>query len=243
MKPAPGEIESQIAQRQQHVKDLAAQADAQRQALAKTEASYAAAVASAGGLAQRNLTLRSAQADRQARQAGLQADYNAAEAQRQQLSETRAQQASDSAAAAGRLAQAQAQATACADALEKGRAAVVSTKNALTGYELRRTSRQAKRQQLQEQYDAQRVQCSTLQAQVEFACQDMERAYKGFAEAVRTVMHQRLTRAFCDRVYGTVAQLIRTEDDYTVAIETALGGGMQQYARRHPGMTPRPPCS
>ena len=104
-----GGIEGQIAQRQQHVKDLAAQADAQRQALAKTEASYAAAVASAGGLAQRNLTLRSAQADRQARQAGLQADYNAAEAQRQQLSETRAQQASDSAAAAGRLAQAQAQ--------------------------------------------------------------------------------------------------------------------------------------
>ena len=220
-----GGIESQIAQRQQHVKDLAAQADAQRQALAKTEASYAAAVASAGGLAQRNLTLRSAQADRQARQAGLQADYNAAEAQRQQLSETRAQQASDSAAAAGRLAQAQAQATACADALEKGRAAVLATKNALAGYELRRTSRQAKRQQLQEQYDAQRVQCSTLQAQVKLY-EDMERAYKGFSEAVRTVMHQR-DQGVLHNVYGTVAQLIRTEDDYTVAIETALGGGMQ----------------
>ena len=152
-------------------------------------------------------------------------DYNAAEAQRQQLSETRAQQASDSAAAAGRLAQAQAQATACADALEKGRAAVVSTKNALAGYELRRTSRQAKRQQRQEQYEAQRVQCSTLQAQVKLY-EDMERAYKGFSEAVRTVMHQR-EQGVLHNVYGTVAQLIRTEDDYTVAIETALGGGMQ----------------
>ena len=54
----------------------------------------------------------------------------------------------------------------------------------------------------------------------------MERAYKGFSEAVRTVMHQR-EQGVLHNVYGTVAQLIRTEDDYTVAIETALGGGMQ----------------
>lgn len=55
---------------------------------------------------------------------------------------------------------------------------------------------------------------------------DMEREYEGFSRAIRVVMREK-ERGNLQNIHGTVAELIHTEDRYTVAIETALGAGLQ----------------
>lgn len=54
----------------------------------------------------------------------------------------------------------------------------------------------------------------------------MAKDYEGFNRAVKTVMDAS-ERGFLPNICGTVAQLIRTDDEYTAAIETALGGALQ----------------
>lgn len=55
--------------------------------------------------------------------------------------------------------------------------------------------------------------------------QAMERDFESYQKSVRLVMQQgnRLSG-----IHGPVSRLIRTEDEYTSAIEIALGGAMQQ---------------
>jgi chromosome segregation protein len=55
----------------------------------------------------------------------------------------------------------------------------------------------------------------------------MERDYESYQKSVRMVM-QEAQRGALRNIHGPVSRLIRTEDDYTVAIEIALGGAMQQ---------------
>ena len=55
---------------------------------------------------------------------------------------------------------------------------------------------------------------------------EMEKEYEGFSKAVRTVM-QAAQRDVLQGVRGPVASLLHVDEAYTVAIETALGAGMQ----------------
>lgn len=55
---------------------------------------------------------------------------------------------------------------------------------------------------------------------------DMEREFEGFSKAVKTVMRES-ERGNLKGVHAPVANLIRTEDAYALAIETALGGAGQ----------------
>jgi len=55
--------------------------------------------------------------------------------------------------------------------------------------------------------------------------EDMENSYEGYSKSVKAVLTaQELKR--CE-IYGTVSSLIRTDSRYITAIETAIGGGMQ----------------
>ena len=56
--------------------------------------------------------------------------------------------------------------------------------------------------------------------------QAMERDFESYQKSVRMVM-QESQRGALRNVHGPVSRLIRTHDDYTVAIEIALGGAMQ----------------
>jgi chromosome segregation protein len=54
----------------------------------------------------------------------------------------------------------------------------------------------------------------------------MEKDYEGYSKAVKLVM-QESQRGILRRVHGTVGGLVKTDDRYAVAIETALGGALQ----------------
>ncbi len=55
---------------------------------------------------------------------------------------------------------------------------------------------------------------------------DLENSMEGFAVSVKEIM--KLSRSSSIKgIYGTIAQLIKVEDKYAMAIETALGGALQ----------------
>ena len=101
----------------------------------------------------------------------------------------------------------------------------ISLQNSQKGYELKRQSRQRQLDGLLEQQrqllqDAER---KTHQAKV---LSDMERSMEGFQNSVKQVM-QAGRSGKLRGIHGSVSQLLSTEKEYSLAIETALGGSMQ----------------
>lgn len=55
---------------------------------------------------------------------------------------------------------------------------------------------------------------------------DMEKEYEGFSKAVKTVMRE-AERGALRGIHGPVANLVKADDRYALAVETALGAAMQ----------------
>ena len=113
----------------------------------------------------------------------------------------------------------------CADRLHAAQEGVVSAKNTIAGFELRRKARTEKRDSLQKDLNSCGVALETLQSKLRML-REMEQEYEGFSKAVKLVM-QESERGGLPHVHGPVSKLIEVDDDYTTAIETALGAAMQ----------------
>lgn len=167
--------------------------------------------------AQENLLLADAQ-DKKTQIASLTASMEEVEARKKTLQE-------DLQANETRRAQTEQQRAQCVKALEDAADGVQSAKNRIAGYALRLKTRQEKTQALQRNLDGVSVQLRTLEAKANML-REMERDFEGFSKAVRLVM-QEAARGALSGVHGPVSKLIRVEDRYTTAIETALGAAMQ----------------
>ena len=55
---------------------------------------------------------------------------------------------------------------------------------------------------------------------------EMEKEYQGYSKAVKTVM-QEGGRGGLKGIHGTLGELLRAEDGYALAVETALGAAVQ----------------
>ncbi len=110
--------------------------------------------------------------------------------------------------------------------LSDAREAVVSANNTIAGYQLRMKTRVEKRDQLQKSFTSLGVELDTIQSKIRMF-REMEREFEGYSKAVRIVM-QEAARGNLRNIHGPVSKLLKTDDDYTVAIETALGAAMQQ---------------
>lgn len=131
----------------------------------------------------------------------------------------------DRAAAEARRADIDARQAECRKQLTQAQEDVTSANNTISGYELRLKTRQDKRAQLQKQADTAGVQLQTIEARMKML-REMEREFEGFSKAVRLVM-QDAERGNLRGVRGPVSKLIRVDDEFTTAIETALGAAMQ----------------
>lgn len=163
--------------------------------------------------------LQSEQTDRRAAIASLTASMA-------ELSQRKEQLHADRAAAAERLVQIDEQQKDCAARLQDAKDGVTAAQNTIAGHELRLKMRVQQRDQFQKQVDAANVQINTLTEKIKML-REMERDYEGFSKAVRLVM-QGAERGTLRGVHGPVSKLIRVDDAYTTAIETALGAAMQQ---------------
>jgi len=103
---------------------------------------------------------------------------------------------------------------------------VTANQNTIDGYSLRQATRAKRRDELAEQVQKIRNQLDTVQNKAQ-VFRAMEKDFEGYQKSVRTVM-QEAKRGGLRNVHGPVSQLIRTDERYTVAIEIALGGALQQ---------------
>ena len=109
--------------------------------------------------------------------------------------------------------------------LEKARERTGAANNAIAGYQLRLQSRARKRDDLRHAASSAGVELDTVRSRLNLY-RDMEREYEGYSKAVKLVM-QEAGRGTLQNVHGPISRLLKVEDRYAIAIETALGAAMQ----------------
>ena len=127
--------------------------------------------------------------------------------------------------ARARLEEVEAEYAACETALNAAKEDVTASGNTIQGYRLRLESRVQKRDELKARCDRLEIDIQTAKRQ-HAMYQEMERAYEGYSKAVKFTMQQAGSGALRG-IHGPISSLIHTDDAYTVAIETAMGGTMQ----------------
>ncbi|MGX8698839.1 MAG: chromosome segregation protein SMC, partial [bacterium] len=109
--------------------------------------------------------------------------------------------------------------------LQKAREAAEEKRNVARGYALRVEARQKRVDEAQEKVTNVRMEENAAQSRLTMLS-DMERDHEGYSRAVKTVVRE-TQRGTLRGVHGPVGDLVKTEDKYALAVETALGAAMQ----------------
>ena len=218
-------IADQIAERRQRIAQIEAQSTELEQRLEQAMEEGRRLASSAEGMTRTYLEQRNRLSVMQAELAGKNADLAALRDTLTRSDERRAEVAQDQTAAGERRDETQKKLEQCRKELSRAREDAQACRNTLSGYELRRKTRQEKLDALQKRVNDLTVELDTTNSRLNMF-REMEREYEGCSKAVRFVMQQ-AERGALRNVHGPVSRLIRTEDRYTVAVETALGAAMQ----------------
>ena len=176
------------------------------------------AVREAEVLRAREALATAAAADGRAQLSGLEAQSQAARTrleevgrELEQLQERR--QTEESAAAENRK------------ALEEAREEAAAAENVIQGHGLKMGGRQRRAQESAQQREQLSRQAAAMEDRIRLLT-EMEKEYEGFSRAVKLVM-QAADKGGLRGVHGPVASLMTTQEQYTVAVEIALGGALQ----------------
>jgi len=219
-------ISTQMEQTDARIIEIEDMLSQKREALEGLQRELTEMTAAAQGLTRQYMTLREKEARFATEIAAKEADLRGLE---NLLGENggRAQQLRDDLESGKeRQAAAEEELAACRKNLAAAREQVTAVNNTIAGYTLRQTTRAKRRDDLMAEVQKLHSTLESVQAKVQ-VFQAMEQDFEGYQKSVRMVM-QEAKRGTLRNVHGPVSQLIRTEDDLTVAIEIALAGGMQQ---------------
>ncbi len=221
-----GGIVAQIAQAEDRIAQVDAAITSKNGELEQLQLKLAAMTANAQGLTKRFLELRSQEATLAADIAGREADARGLEESISQNAQRLDQLNGDLSSGTARLAEAQNALTQAQKQLKEAREQVTAANNTISGYTLRQSSRGKRVEDAQQRLRelTGKLDSVTAKARVFRA---MERDFENYQKSVRMVM-QEAERGRLSNVHGPVSRLIRTEDEYTVAIEIGLGAAMQQ---------------
>ena len=219
-------ISAQMEQTNERIAEIEKMLSQKRESLDSLQRELTEMTAAAQGLTRQYMALREKEARLATEIAAKEADLRGLEnilgengGRAQQLREDLQSGREREAAAENELA-------ACRKTLNAAREQVTAVNNTIAGYTLRQTTRAKRRDELSEQVQKLHSTLESVQAKVH-VFQAMEQDFEGYQKSVRMVM-QEAKRGTLRNVHGPVSQLIRTEDDLTVAIEIALASGMQQ---------------
>lgn len=221
-----GGIGEQIAALEARISEITEEADKLSVKLREAEAEGKKLADSADGMTKRYLTLRNEQERLRTEQSAKGADLSAAEDSLSRSTERRAQVSADCEAAKLRQNEAETNLAQARKALNAAKEDITAAQNTIEGYRLRSKTRTEHRDSLQKQVTDASVALDTVISRLKLF-EEMEREYEGYSKAVRIVM-QESNKGTLRNIHGPISSLIRTEDTYTVAIETALGSALQQ---------------
>ena len=113
----------------------------------------------------------------------------------------------------------------CLKEVEKLRDEVTSIGNVVNGLTLKAEGRIKKAAEAGENHERLLNQLNNLKSR-HLMLSEMEKDFQGYSKAVKLIM-QESARGVIKNTHGTVASLLKTSGKFAVAIETALGGAMQ----------------
>ncbi len=221
-----GGIITQIQQAQARVADIDAALTAKHKELENLQQELAAMTASAQGLTRQYLQLRGTESNLSAELAGREADIRGLRESMDQTEARLAQLNDDLSAGEQRHQQAQEGLDACRAELRKAQDDVIAANNTISGYTLRQETRAKRYTELERTDRELTAKLDSVQAKIR-VFQAMERDFESYTKSVKAVM-QEAQRGALRNIHGPVSRLIRTDDNYTVALEIALGAAMQQ---------------
>ncbi len=185
-----------------------------------------AMTADAQGITRQFIQLREQEVQLTADLAAREADLKALTQGGEESAAREAQLREDLQAGQEREAQARQDLKQCEEELKKAREEITAANNTIAGYTLRQTTRLKRRDEADGAYQKVRTQLEGVSAKAR-VFRAMEQDFEGYQKSVRQVMKE-AKRGGLRQVHGPVSQLIRTQQEYTVAIEIALGGALQQ---------------
>ena len=221
-----GGIGVQMQQAKERIAAIDTELAQKRQQLDKLQQEMAALTASAQGITRQFLELRTTESNLAADQAGREADIRAIEGILEETRQRKEQLRADLESGRNREQEATEQLEQCRKELRAAQEEVTACTNTINGYTLRQSTRAKRRDELSQQVRELTGKLDSVQAKTR-VFRAMERDFESFHKSVRLVM-QEAQRGSLRNVHGPVSRLIRTEDEYTVAVEIALGGAMQQ---------------
>ncbi len=221
-----GGVVAQIEQAQQRISELDANLQKKHQELEALQQQLSAMTANAQGLTRQYLELRGKESNLSAELAGRQADIRGLMDSMEQTARRLGELHEDLTAGEGRYQDAKAQWEDCRQELRKAQEEVTAANNTISGYTLRQNTRVSRRDALAQAVHELTTKLESVQAKAR-VYRAMERDFESYTKSVRLVM-QEAQRGALRNVHGPVSRLIRTEDQYAVAVEIALGAAMQQ---------------
>ena len=221
-----GGIDQQIQQAQQRIAQIEATLTKKQASLLQLQQQLAVMTANAQGRQKQFLELRAKETNLAADIAGREADVRGLKDGMEQTAVRLQELETDLAGGNQRYEEAEAQLNAARADLRRAREDVTASNNTISGYTLRQTTRVKRRDELDEKMKGLIAQWNTVSAKAK-VFRAMERDFESFNKSVKLVM-QEAQRGSLRNIHGPVSHLIRTEDDYAIAIEIALGGALQQ---------------
>ena len=221
-----GGIESQIDQTRQRIGEIEALLKEKDAALDALAQKLAAMTASSEGLTRQFLELRGREGSLAASLAGREAEVKGLETAMAQTGERMRTLSEDLSSGDARQQEAKNHLENARLELRRAQENVTAAQNTISGYTLRQNTRKKRQQEAEEKLRELSSRLNSVSARAR-VYRTMERDFESYQKSVRLVM-QEAGRSALRGIHGPVSRLIRTEDDYTVAIEIALGAAMQQ---------------
>ena len=220
-----GGVVTQIDQTRQRIGQIEQLLAEKNQQLQSLQQELTALAANAQGITRQFLELRGQETSLSAEIAGREADLRALEESMEQTRQRMDLLREDLSSGESREEAARQQLLACSKELRKAQEDVTAANNTISGYTLRQTTRGKRRDELALSVRELTAKLDAVSAKVK-VFRAMERDFESYNKSVRMVM-QEAQRGSLRGIHGPVSRLIRTDDDYTVAIEIALGAAMQ----------------
>ena len=221
-----GGLAQQITQTRERVGQIEAALAEKKQILEQLQQQLAVMTANAQGRNKQFLELRTRETNLSADIAGREADVRGLRQSMEQTKLRAAELDNDLSSGESRRRSAQNALEDTRRELRRAQEDVTAAGNTIAGYTLRQTTRLKRRDELAEQMQQIVSKLNGVSAKAKLF-RAMERDYENYQRSVKIVM-QEAQRGTLRNIHGPVSRLIRTEDAYTVAIEIALGGAMQQ---------------
>ena len=220
-----GGIIAQIDQANERIASIEKELVQKKQTVDTLQQRLTAMTVSAQGLTRQFLELRGKESTLAADIAGCEADIRGLEESAEQTNQRSEILHTDLQSGEERKSAAQGDLDACRVELHRAQEDVTAAENTISGYALRQTTRVKRRDELAQTLREQTAKLDSITAKTR-VFRAMERDFDSYNKSVKAVM-QESQRGALKGVHGPVSRLIRTDDNYTVAIEIALGAAMQ----------------